>query len=97
MMLRYVGSLILAGVLVFAPLAASSQVTPPPGTQRQRRELEHRLRMGFQRSIHSSRRRRYSLTVFSSVVAWPASIPRARFGSASNFFVSSINGWKFSL
>ena len=53
MMLRVVGSMVLAGVLVFAPLAASAQVTPPPGTQRQRLELERRLRMGFQRSIQN--------------------------------------------
>jgi Spy/CpxP family protein refolding chaperone len=46
-------SLALAGALTLAPLFASAQVTPPPGGQRQRLELERRLQLGFQRSIQN--------------------------------------------
>ncbi len=49
--------LALTGVLTLGPLAVSApaacQVTPPAGGQRQRVELERRLRLGFQRSIQN--------------------------------------------
>jgi len=41
------------GLLTLAPLAGSAQVTPPPGGQRQRMELERRLRLGFQRTVQN--------------------------------------------
>lgn len=53
MNLYAIKGLALAGVLTLGPLAASAQVTPPGAGQRQRVELERRLRLGFQRSIQS--------------------------------------------
>ena len=46
-------TLALAAALTLAPMPASAQVTPPPGGQRQRLELERRLHLGFQRSIQN--------------------------------------------
>ena len=43
----------LALLLTLAPAVAAAQVTPPPGGQRQRMELERRLHQGFQRSIQN--------------------------------------------
>jgi hypothetical protein len=53
MMSKVFSALAMAGLLVLAPLFASAQVTPPPGGQRQRLELEQRLHLGFQRSIQN--------------------------------------------
>jgi Spy/CpxP family protein refolding chaperone len=57
MKLRAIKVLALMGVLTLGPLAASApaacQVPPPAGAQRQRVELERRLRLGFQRSIQN--------------------------------------------
>lgn len=46
-------TLALAGVLVAVPAFSSAQVTPPPGAQRQRMELERRLQQGFGRNIQN--------------------------------------------
>ncbi|MCJ7627358.1 MAG: hypothetical protein MUO50_03110 [Longimicrobiales bacterium] len=53
MMSKALSVLALAGGLALAPLLASAQVTPPPGGQRQRMEMEQRLHLGFQRSIQN--------------------------------------------
>jgi len=53
MMSKAISALALAGVLTMAPVFVSAQVTPPPGGQRQRSELERRLHLGFQRSIQN--------------------------------------------
>jgi len=53
MMSKKRSALALVGALTLAPIFVSAQVTPPPGGQRQRMELERRLQLGFQRSIQS--------------------------------------------
>jgi len=53
MMSKKISALALVGVLTLAPIFVSAQVTPPPGGQRQRLELERRLQLGFQRSIQN--------------------------------------------
>jgi len=53
MMAKKFSVLALAGILTLAPGVAEAQVTPPPGGQRQRMELERRLQQGFQRSIQT--------------------------------------------
>jgi Spy/CpxP family protein refolding chaperone len=53
MMSKKISALALVGVLTLAPMFVSAQVTPPPGGQRQRLELERRLQLGFQRSIQN--------------------------------------------
>jgi len=49
-------SLALVGMLTLVPLVSSAQVTPPPGGQRQRMEMEQRLQLGFQRSVQAQLR-----------------------------------------
>jgi Spy/CpxP family protein refolding chaperone len=43
----------LMALMALAPLAGSSQVTPPGAGQRQRMELERRLQQGFQRTVQT--------------------------------------------
>jgi hypothetical protein len=53
MMLKTISVWTLMGLLTLGPVALGAQVTPPPGGQRQRLELERRLQLGFQRQIQS--------------------------------------------
>ncbi len=53
MMRNLFSTLALAGVLLLVPSLSSAQVTPPPGGQRQRLELERRLQQGFGRALQN--------------------------------------------
>jgi len=53
MMAKRISVLALVGILTLVPVFGAAQVTPPPGGQRQRMELERRLQQGFQRSIQN--------------------------------------------
>jgi hypothetical protein len=53
MMFKRSSWLALIVALIFGPLEVGAQVTPPPGGQRQRLELERRLQQGFHRQIQS--------------------------------------------
>ncbi len=50
---KVIPTLAVAGLLSFMPALASAQVTPLPGGQRQRLELERRLQQGFNRSVQT--------------------------------------------
>lgn len=51
MMPKRFSAMALAFTLTLAPVLGSAQVTPPPGGQRQRMEMENRLQSGFERSM----------------------------------------------
>ncbi len=55
MIRKAIPTLTLAAILALAgaPAFAAGQVTPPPGAQRQRVELEQRLQRGFYRQLQS--------------------------------------------
>lgn len=52
-MTRALAVLVLAGSFSLMPVLVVAQVTPPPGGQRQRMELEQRLHAGFGRAVQA--------------------------------------------
>lgn len=53
MMSKGVSVLVFVAFMSMVPVFSAAQVTPPPGGQRQRLELERRLQQGFHRSIQN--------------------------------------------